>query len=61
MSDNGHLRGGIDLGGTKIEAIIVDADNQVLGQSREPTPTDGGPAEVAKGAIPEFFFHRRGG
>jgi glucokinase len=48
MSDNGHLRGGIDLGGTKIEAIIVDADNQVLGQSREPTPTDGGPAEVAK-------------
>src|SRR6185437_12899484 len=48
MSDNGHLRGGIDLGGTKIEAIIVDAENQVLGQSREPTPTDGGPAEVAK-------------
>src|SRR6202012_1180165 len=48
MSDNGQLRGGIDLGGTKIEAIIVDADNRVLGQSREPTPTDGGPADVAK-------------
>ena len=48
MSDNGQLRGGIDLGGTKIEAIVVDADNKVLGQSREPTPTDGGPAEVAK-------------
>jgi glucokinase len=48
MSDNGELRGGIDLGGTKIEAIVVDADNKVLGQSREPTPTDGGPAEVAK-------------
>ncbi len=40
-------RGGIDLGGTKIEAIIVDADNQVLGQSRRPTPTDGGPEGVA--------------
>ncbi len=48
MSGNGDLRGGIDLGGTKIEAIIVDADNQVLGQSREPTPTDGDPADVAK-------------
>ena len=41
------LRGGIDLGGTKIEAIVVDAENRVLGQSRQPTPTDGGPADVA--------------
>jgi glucokinase len=48
MSENGAPRGGIDLGGTKIEAIIVDAGNQVLGQSRQPTPTDGGPADVAK-------------
>ena len=48
MSENGDLRGGIDLGGTKIEAIIVDGDNHVLGQSREPTPIDGGPADVAK-------------
>ena len=48
MNDNGQLRGGIDLGGTKIAAIIVDADNQVLGQSRQPTPTGGGPADVAR-------------
>jgi glucokinase len=41
-------RGGIDLGGTKIEAIVVDADNQVLGEARRPTPTEGGPADVAK-------------
>jgi glucokinase len=41
-------RGGIDLGGTKIEAIVVDAGNQVLGQARRPTPTEGGPADVAK-------------
>jgi glucokinase len=41
-------RGGIDLGGTKIEAIVVDADNQVLGQARRPTPTEGGPEDVAK-------------
>lgn len=46
MSD-GPLRGGIDLGGTKIEAIIVDASNDVLGQSRHPTPQDGGPDGVA--------------
>jgi glucokinase len=40
------LRGGIDLGGTKIEAIVVDADNTVLGSSRHPTPPTGGPAAV---------------
>jgi glucokinase len=43
----GQLRGGIDLGGTKIEAIVVDHEQKVLGQSRQPTPTDGGPADVA--------------
>jgi glucokinase len=42
-----HLRGGIDLGGTKIESIIVDDENHVLGQARVPTPTEGGPADVA--------------
>jgi glucokinase len=45
-SPNGALRGGIDLGGTKIEAIIVDHENKVLGQARQPTPTEGGPDEV---------------
>jgi glucokinase len=40
-------RGGIDLGGTKIEAIVVDPRNNVLGSSRRPTPTTGGPADVA--------------
>jgi glucokinase len=41
------LRGGIDLGGTKIQAAIVDDDGEVAGQSRHPTPTRGGPADVA--------------
>jgi glucokinase len=40
-------RGGIDLGGTKIQAAVVDAGSKVLGQARRPTPTDGGPAKVA--------------
>jgi glucokinase len=41
------LRGGIDLGGTKIEAIVVDDANTVLGSSRRPTPTTGTPEDVA--------------
>jgi glucokinase len=41
-------RGGIDLGGTKIQTVVVDADNRVLGQARHPTPTSGGPEDVAK-------------
>jgi glucokinase len=42
----GH-RGGIDLGGTKIQAVVVDADSAVLGQARHDTPTGGGPQDVA--------------
>jgi glucokinase len=42
-----ELRGGIDLGGTKIQTAIVDADGKVSGESRRPTPTSGGPADVA--------------
>jgi glucokinase len=42
------LRGGIDLGGTKIQAVVLDEDGSVLGQSRHPTPTTGGPPDVAK-------------
>ena len=40
-------RGGIDLGGTKIQAVIVDEASEVAGQARHPTPTKGGPADVA--------------
>jgi glucokinase len=45
------LRGGIDLGGTKIEAIVVDSRNKVLGSARHPTPTTGGPGDVAKSMV----------
>ena len=41
------LRGGIDLGGTKIQTVVVDARHHVLGQARTPTPTAGGPDDVA--------------
>jgi glucokinase len=39
--------GGVDLGGTKIQTVIVDGSGEVAGQSRRPTPTTGGPAGVA--------------
>ncbi len=42
------MRGGIDLGGTKIQAVIVDGDHAVRGESRVPTPTSGGPSDVAE-------------
>jgi glucokinase len=39
--------GGIDLGGTKIEAVVVGRGSKVLGSARRVTPTDGGPGGVA--------------
>ncbi len=41
------MRGGIDLGGTKIQTVVVDAANSVLGQARRPTPQSGGPIAIA--------------
>jgi glucokinase len=43
--------GGIDLGGTKIQAVVTDEAHEVLGTSRLPTPTTGGPADVALAMI----------
>jgi len=43
-----ELRGGIDLGGTKIQTAVIDADGKVVGEAREPTPTEGGPGDVAE-------------
>jgi len=54
MSDS--LRGGIDLGGTKIQAAVVRGEGIAAGQHRVPTPADGGPAAVAEamaGALTE--------
>ncbi len=45
-SSGPRLRGGIDLGGTKIQAIVVGADHQVLGKARAKTPTDNGATGV---------------
>jgi glucokinase len=42
------LRGGIDLGGTKVQTVIASPEGRVLGEARHPTPTSGGPADVAR-------------
>ena len=40
-------RGGIDLGGTKIQAVIVNGAGRPIGEARVPTPMQGGPSDVA--------------
>jgi len=41
------IYGGIDLGGTKIQAAVVDEDANVLGAKRDQTPLKGGPKAIA--------------
>jgi len=40
------MRAGVDLGGTKIEVLIVEGEREVCGRARRPTPTDGGAEAV---------------
>jgi glucokinase len=41
-------RGGIDLGGTKIQAAIVGPRGKAYGEARRQTPTEGGPPDVMR-------------
>ena len=43
--------GGIDLGGTKIQAIVMGADHSAIGQARCLTPHKGGPAAVVDALV----------
>ncbi len=46
------VRGGLDLGGTKIQAIVFDTgDERVLGEARRPTPQEGGPPAVVDALV----------
>ena len=40
------MRAGVDLGGTKIDVLILDGDSDVVGRARQRTPTTGGAAAV---------------
>ena len=42
------MRAGVDLGGTKIDVLIVKDDRDVRGRARRPTPTDGGADAVVR-------------
>jgi glucokinase len=38
----------VDLGGTKIQTVVVDGRSKVLGQSRVPTPSDDGAGAIVE-------------
>jgi glucokinase len=40
------VRGGIDVGGTKMQAAVVNTGDTVVGEARRPTPTSAPPEEV---------------
>ena len=40
------MRAGVDLGGTKIDVLLVEREREVLGRMRRPTPTEGGATAV---------------
>lgn len=42
------MRGGIDLGGTKIQAVVVDDGGTVTGAARRETPTEGTKSDVIR-------------
>jgi glucokinase len=42
-----RIYGGIDLGGTKIQAAVIDVEHNVLGAKRDQTPLKGGPEAIA--------------
>lgn len=46
--DRKRLLGGLDLGGTKIQAVVLDAHGTVLSQTRRATPQEGGPPAIVE-------------
>ena len=45
------MLGGVDVGGTKIQAVVVDGEPSVLGEARRQTPRRGGPGDVADSVV----------
>ena len=41
-----RLVGGLDLGGTKIQAVVMDGRREVIGEAKNATPTTGGAQDV---------------
>jgi glucokinase len=40
------IAAGVDLGGTKVQSVVVDGDGRRLGEARGRTPVEGGPRAV---------------
>jgi glucokinase len=41
-----RIVGGLDLGGTKIQAVVLDGRRKVIAETKRPTPQDGGADDV---------------
>ena len=48
MRGGKQVFGGLDLGGTKIQAVLLDEEGNVVGQARRVTPQKGGPAAIVE-------------
>jgi glucokinase len=46
--NRGTVHGGVDLGGTKIQTVVLAPRGKVLGEARAETPTSGGPEAVTE-------------
>ena len=46
MASLTSMKGGLDLGGTKIQAVVTDGAATVLGSARRDTPRQGGPHAI---------------
>jgi glucokinase len=46
-----RLVGGLDLGGTKIQAVVLDGRREIVGQARSATPETGGAQDVILGLV----------
>jgi len=46
MASVTRMKGGLDLGGTKIQAVVTDGESTVLGAARRETPRKRGPEAV---------------
>ena len=51
MGKNGELSLGIDLGGSKIYAVVADDKNNILSRAKIPTPHDGDSRKLASSLL----------
>ena len=45
------VKGGVDLGGTKVQAVVMGPRGKVVGEAKLPTPQEGGPPAVVEQVV----------